>query len=64
MDIAIRRINTVVIGAIFAIVAVAVLWPVVHLVSAAFSPGRSIANLPIIPFSNGLTGEHFEYLFT
>lgn len=64
MDIAIRRINTVVIAAIFAIVAVAVLWPVVHLVSAAFTPGQSIANLPIIPFSNGVTTEHFEHLFT
>lgn len=64
MDTAIRRINTVVIAAIFIIVAIAVLWPVVHLVSAAFSPGQSIANLPIIPFSNGITGEHFEHLFT
>lgn len=64
MDVAIRRINTVVIAAIFAIVAVAVLWPVVHLVSAAFTPGQSIANLPIIPFSNGVTTEHFEHLFT
>ncbi len=64
MDVAIRRINTVVIAAIFAIVAVAVLWPVVHLVSAAFTPGQSIANLPIIPFSNGVTMEHFEHLFT
>lgn len=64
MDTAIRRINTVVIAAIFVIVAIAVLWPVVHLVSAAFSPGQSIANLPIIPFSNGITTEHFEHLFT
>lgn len=64
MDVAIRRINTVVIAAIFAIVAVAVLWPVVHLVSAAFTPGQSIANLPIVPFSNGVTTEHFEHLFT
>lgn len=64
MDTAIRRINTVVIAAIFIVVAVAVLWPVVHLVSAAFSPGQSIANLPIIPFTNGITTEHFEHLFT
>lgn len=64
MDVVIRRINAVVVFVIFAVVALAVLWPVVHLVSAAFTPGRSMANMPVIPFTNGFTTEHFEYLFT
>lgn len=64
MDAVIRRINTVVIAAIFIIVAIAVLWPVVHLVASAFTPGRSMANMPVIPFSNGVTFEHFGHLFT
>ena len=64
MNAAIRRINTAVIAVIFALVAISVLWPVVHMVSAAFAPGQSIANLPVVPFANGVTSEHFEYLFT
>ncbi|MDQ7992635.1 MAG: sugar ABC transporter permease [Propionicimonas sp.] len=63
-DVVVRRINTAAVAIIFTVVAIAVLWPVVHLVSAAFTPGRSMANMPVIPFSNGFTTEHFEYLFT
>ncbi len=64
MGTVIRWTNTVVVGAIFTVVALAVLWPAIHMVSAAVSPGQSIANLPIVPFSNGVTLEHFAYLFT
>ena len=64
MESVIRKVNSVVIASIFTVVALAVLWPAVHIVSAAFTPGQSIANLPVIPFSNGVTTEHFEYLFT
>lgn len=64
MDTAIRRINSVVMGVIFTVVAIAVIWPIIHLVSAAFTPGRSMANMPVVPFSNGFTTEHFTYLFT
>ncbi|QAY71455.1 sugar ABC transporter permease [Xylanimonas protaetiae] len=60
----VRKLNTVVLGAIFTIVAFAVLWPVVHMVSAALAPGQSIANLPVVPFANGVTTQHFEFVFT
>ncbi len=60
----VRRINATVVGLIFLVVTVVVLWPVVHLVASAFTPGRSMANMPIVPFSNGVTFEHFVFLFT
>ncbi len=40
-----------------------VIYPLVYVVSAAFSPGTSIASLDIIPFSDGITFEHFRHLF-
>ncbi|MCL2828398.1 MAG: ABC transporter permease subunit [Oscillospiraceae bacterium] len=41
-----------------------VLYPLVYVVTAAFTPGRGIATLPIIPFTNGATLDHFVQLFT
>lgn len=40
-----------------------VLYPMVYTVSAAFTPGNSISSLSIIPFGNGITLDHFTYLF-
>ena len=40
-----------------------VLYPLVYVVTAAFTPGRGIATLPIIPFTNGATLSHFTQLF-
>lgn len=40
-----------------------VLYPLVYVVSAAFSPGNSIASLNIIPFGDGATLQHFRHLF-
>ena len=60
----IRRLNSILIAVILFSVAGVVLWPVIHLVAAAFTPGRSMANMPVIPFSKGVTTEHFVYLFT
>ncbi|WP_425957050.1 sugar ABC transporter permease [Xylanimonas sp. McL0601] len=59
-----RLVNTVVLVTILTIVALIVLWPVVHMVAAAFTPGQSIANMPVIPFSEGFTTEHFQFVFT
>ncbi len=47
-----------------ALSALFVLYPLVYVISAAFSPGTSIASLDIIPFSGGLTLEHFAHLFS
>src|SRR5215210_2947411 len=59
-----RRINTAVLVGVLSLVSVAVLWPVVHMVAAAFTPGQSISNMPVVPFSEGMTSEHFAFVFT
>lgn len=58
------RINlaTIIVLVFLTIVALAVLYPVVYVTSAAFTPGSSIA-LELIPFGSGLTLEHFRFLF-
>lgn len=60
----VRRINTIVLTVFLTLVAIVVLWPVIHMIAAAFTPGQSISNMPIIPFTEGLTTEHFAYIFT
>jgi arabinogalactan oligomer/maltooligosaccharide transport system permease protein len=45
------------------LVCLLVLYPLIYAVSAAFSPGKSISNIGIIPFNSGITTEHFVRLF-
>jgi arabinogalactan oligomer/maltooligosaccharide transport system permease protein len=40
-----------------------VLYPLVYVVSAAFSPGNGIASVNIVPFGDGFTPVHFVHLF-
>lgn len=40
-----------------------VIYPLVYVVAGAFAPGSSIASLSIVPFSDGFTLAHFQYLF-
>jgi len=40
-----------------------VLYPIVYVLSAAFSPGTNIMSLSIAPFADGFTLEHFRFLF-
>jgi arabinogalactan oligomer / maltooligosaccharide transport system permease protein len=47
----------------FIILSLFVLYPLVYLVSASFSPGNSIADIEIQPFAKGFTAEHFRYIF-
>lgn len=49
--------------AIFLLISVFVIYPLVYVVSGAFAPGNSMASLHIIPFKNGITFEHFVDLF-
>lgn len=49
---------------IFCAISFVVLYPLVYVVSAAFSPGVGIASVNIIPFADGFTIEHFVKLFT
>ncbi len=57
------KINRGVIYFIFAIIALFVIYPLIYVVSAAFSPSNSIAQLNIVPFKDGFTAEHFVHLF-
>jgi arabinogalactan oligomer/maltooligosaccharide transport system permease protein len=58
-----NRINLMIIYFFLMIISLVVLYPLVYVISAAFSPGNSIASLNIIPFKDGFTMEHFTYLF-
>lgn len=60
---AIRKINSTVLLIFLTISSLFVIYPLVYVVSAAFSPGSSIASLSIIPFGDGFTTEHFTHLF-
>jgi arabinogalactan oligomer/maltooligosaccharide transport system permease protein len=59
----IRRINTTIVFILLTIISFVVLYPLVYVVSAAFSPGTNIASLNTVPFGNGFTTEHFTHLF-
>ena len=56
-------INRFVIYILFLIISFFVIYPLVYVVSAAFSPSNSIAALNIIPFGDGFTMAHFVHLF-
>ena len=58
-----ESLNRTLVYGIFLIIAFLVLYPLVYVVSAAFSPGNGIASLNIVPFGDGFTIEHFKYLF-
>jgi arabinogalactan oligomer/maltooligosaccharide transport system permease protein len=60
----IRRINTTIVFIILFVISLVVLYPLVYVVSAAFSPGTNIASLNILPFGDGFTTKHFVHLFT
>ncbi|MFA5657728.1 MAG: sugar ABC transporter permease [Oscillospiraceae bacterium] len=47
----------------FVLVSFFVLYPVVYVISAAFTPGQSISSVSLIPFGSGFTLEHFVKLF-
>ena len=60
----VNLINKIIILAIFIIISFFVLYPLVYVVSAAFSPGSSIASLSMVPFGDGFKTKHFVRLFT
>jgi arabinogalactan oligomer/maltooligosaccharide transport system permease protein len=64
MNPVIRFINKLVLIVFLIIAALFVLYPLVYVASAAVSPGSSISDMAILPFSKGITFEHFTYLFT
>ena len=60
----IKKLNLTIVIIFLTIFSLGVLYPLVYVVSAAFSPGNSIASLNILPFADGFTTEHFRHLFT
>ncbi len=58
------QLNKLIIYLIFAVISFFVFYPLVYVVAGAFAPGNSIASLNIVPFKDGITFEHFTYLFT
>lgn len=61
---AIDSINKFIVYMIFIFISFCVLYPLVFVVSAAFSPGNGIASVNIVPFADGFTVKHFLKLFT
>lgn len=60
----IRRINKGFVLLYLLLTAFIVLYPLVYVLSAAFSPGSSVASLSIIPFGDGFSLKHFQRLFS
>ncbi len=60
----IKKLNLTIVILFLTIFSLGVVYPLVYVVSAAFSPGNSIASLNIVPFADGFTTEHFRHLFT
>lgn len=59
-----ENLNKTTIYLIFLAISFFVIYPLVYIVSGAFTPGNSMASMNILPFSDGFTLEHFVYLFT
>lgn len=58
-----KTVLSVVVIIFLLLVTFVVLYPIVFVISAAFSPGNTATGLSIVPFSDGFTFEHFMYLF-
>jgi arabinogalactan oligomer/maltooligosaccharide transport system permease protein len=61
---AVETVNKGIVYILFLLISLFVFYPLVYIVSAAFSPGNGIASLNIIPFGDGFTWKHFIHLFT
>ncbi|MDR2545916.1 MAG: sugar ABC transporter permease [Lachnospiraceae bacterium] len=59
-----RYLNTTIVMIFLCAITFLVIYPLVYTVSGALSPGRTMATLNIVPFANGITFEHYTYLFT
>ena len=59
----IKKLNLFIIFLFLTLTSLWVLYPLVYVVSAAFSPGTGIASLTLVPFGDGVTLDHFTYLF-
>lgn len=60
---AIGAINKTVVYAVLIVISFLVVYPLVYVVSASFSPGNGIASVSIVPFGDGISFAHFLFLF-
>lgn len=58
-----KKINIGIVILFLIFISFFVIYPLVYVISAAFSHGTSIASLSIVPFQDGFTTKHFKYLF-
>ena len=47
----------------FIVLSLAVIYPMIYVISGAVTPGNSISDMDPKPFSKGVTFDHFKYLF-
>ena len=59
----IQKANAFIILIFLTCVSLIVLYPLAYVIAAAFTPGNSIADMPIIPFTGGFTTDNFISLF-
>ncbi len=59
----ISKINRGIVFFFLMLITFVVLYPIVYIISAAFSPGSGIASIGIVPFTDGFTFKHFTYIF-
>jgi len=60
----VNKINIGVILLFLLFVALIVIYPLLYVIASAFTPGNSIADMPIVPFTGGFTFDNFIHLFT
>ena len=60
---AINKVNVAFIFIFLVLICLIVIYPLLYVVSAAFTPGISIADMPLVPFGNGFTLDNFRSLF-
>ena len=60
----VQTLNKAVIYILFILISFFVFYPLVYVVSGAFSPSNNMQGLSIVPFGDGVTLKHFVYLFT
>lgn len=59
----IQKINQLIVLVFLTIISLIVIYPLVYVVAGAFTPGTSISSMSLIPFADGFTLDHFQYLF-
>ena len=58
-----QRLLKIIIYTYLIITALIVLYPLVYIISSAFTPGRNISDMPLVPFGHGVTLDNFITLF-